>query len=324
MSQKSLPLQARAQWPGNYGYCGEASLITAGLYFGQYLSQYKARALASPGVSQASPDSQLLVYDGGADDNAVLAAGGMLLTHDSWPSGGEASTRDFLAWVKRQIVNGSPVVIGVLMNASQFPDDPCDQDDYDHIVPVYGVASDRPLSDTSYYDDDVLLFYDNGIYPPNGPPVYAFSSPFGSFQTDRAGADRPSAPPYSLAVCKGRVKNHGIAVTGIKADDPTSPVRVVTSPNAEYPEIADGTDTRPRPSPLTLTATVSELEPGVPYKLYRYSDLSAVPASRFNASAARAARAWDVLAGPDGTWSVAETLSSDAVAVYRAVRASAP
>jgi len=40
------------QWDANYGYCGEVSLISAGLYYGQYISQYDARALASPNVPQ--------------------------------------------------------------------------------------------------------------------------------------------------------------------------------------------------------------------------------------------------------------------------------
>lgn len=35
----------RHQWEANYGYCGEVSLISAGLYYGQYVSQYDARAI---------------------------------------------------------------------------------------------------------------------------------------------------------------------------------------------------------------------------------------------------------------------------------------
>jgi hypothetical protein len=35
----------RLQWEANFGYCGEVSLISAGLYYGQYLSQYDARAI---------------------------------------------------------------------------------------------------------------------------------------------------------------------------------------------------------------------------------------------------------------------------------------
>jgi len=43
----SLDLPTQVQWPANFGYCGEISFIVAGLYYGQYLSQYDARALVS-------------------------------------------------------------------------------------------------------------------------------------------------------------------------------------------------------------------------------------------------------------------------------------
>ena len=67
----SLALPPRLQWEATDGYCGELSFAIAGLYFGQYLSQYDARALATPGVAQASAASQLLL-----DDNEAAAAGG--------------------------------------------------------------------------------------------------------------------------------------------------------------------------------------------------------------------------------------------------------
>lgn len=44
-------------------YCGEASLVQVSLYFGQYISQFDARAIASPGVSQHLSESQLLLGD---------------------------------------------------------------------------------------------------------------------------------------------------------------------------------------------------------------------------------------------------------------------
>lgn len=49
---KHLP--PRLQWEHNGGYCGEVSMIVAGLYYGQYLSQYDVRAIASPGMPQNS------------------------------------------------------------------------------------------------------------------------------------------------------------------------------------------------------------------------------------------------------------------------------
>ncbi len=47
-----LPIGPRFQWEENNGYCGETSLISAGLYYGQYGSQYDARAY----VRMSTPD----------------------------------------------------------------------------------------------------------------------------------------------------------------------------------------------------------------------------------------------------------------------------
>src|ERR1700722_11587714 len=59
----------RLQWMANHGYCGEVALISAGLYYGQYASQYDARALASDGLPQNEGKSQLLL--GGNDRRAA-------------------------------------------------------------------------------------------------------------------------------------------------------------------------------------------------------------------------------------------------------------
>ncbi|AEA68430.1 Hypothetical protein; putative exported protein [Pseudomonas brassicacearum subsp. brassicacearum NFM421] len=60
----------RLQWEANYGYCGETALISAGLYYGQYVSQFDARAIASPNVKQSKRGSQLLL---GRNDGATAA-----------------------------------------------------------------------------------------------------------------------------------------------------------------------------------------------------------------------------------------------------------
>ena len=49
---QAVDISPRLQWNENNGYCGEVSLISAGLYYGQYLSQYDARSLACDGGSQ--------------------------------------------------------------------------------------------------------------------------------------------------------------------------------------------------------------------------------------------------------------------------------
>ena len=57
----TIEIPPRHQWNANYGYCGETCFISAGMYYGQYCSQYTARHLASPDLPQNDVDSQLLL-----------------------------------------------------------------------------------------------------------------------------------------------------------------------------------------------------------------------------------------------------------------------
>ena len=76
--------------------------------------------------------------------------------------------------------------------------------------------------------------------------------------------------------------------------------------------------------PLILTVTVSYLQPGISYRLYRYDRLAAVPNSSFNANAGRASERRTIRIASGSSYSLSERIMSDRVAVYRAVRSSAP
>ena len=107
-----LPIGPRFQWEENNGYCGETSLISAGLYYGQYGSQYDARAYASDGADQSRPTSQLLL--GVNEDEAATA---MHLEVTRWHGD---TPEDFLAWVKQNFLLGYPVIIGVFNNENRL------------------------------------------------------------------------------------------------------------------------------------------------------------------------------------------------------------
>jgi hypothetical protein len=77
------------------------------------------------------------------------------------------------------------------------------------------------------------------------------------------------------------------------------------------------------PMPLQVDVALSGLAPGVRYKLYRYSEMENVPHGEFNEHASSAAQNLDFLADSD-SMSHAERIMSNEVAVYRAVKASAP
>jgi hypothetical protein len=318
---KALEMPARLQWRANYGYCGEVALISAGLYYGQYVSQFDARAIASKGADQSTEESQFLL---GVND--TYAAAPMHLKTSAWEGDASSSTKDFLRWVKDNIVSGHPVIIGVYMNRHLFygtDDLDAGDEEYDHIVPVRGVTSRHSLQKPSiYYDDDVLTFSDNGLWAGNGAPAFMYSYSFKAFQANRTEANLPSGAVYALPRTVG---NYGIAVTGIiDKDGQTLPVRLTTNVNDEKPAMKEGSNIRPASSDITLTVKVSGLEPGTSYNLYRYSDFKSVPDSAFNAKAKKADKSWKIVIDAGSTYSMNETIKSNQVAIYRAVPATAP
>lgn len=312
-----LDIAPRFQWEENYGYCGETSLVSAGLYYGQYASQYDVRDWASDGANQAREDSQLLL---GVND--VHAAGRAHLHAERWQGSG---TEDFLAWVKENVLAGYPVIIGVYTNERRLYGDThagAGDAEYDHIVPVVGIGSNHPLTDVGYYADDTLTFSDNGLVGDDTPAgsEYLYTYAFGDFSKTRTDANAADAPWYALA---SEGANYGLVVKGPDAAA-TLPVRVATSVNYESPEITDGGTSRPEASAVELTVTVSGLEPGVDYVLYRYDDIDRVPQADFNDNAASAGASWPIRVDAGSELTVVDARMSSDVAVYRAVVAPAP
>lgn len=313
-------LPPRLQWNENFGYCGEVSMISAGLYYGQYISQYTARAIASQNTPQYLTKSQLLL---GINDQ--YAAAKMHLKAIAWNTSAEKKTQQFLTWIKKNVLEGYPVIIGIYTNEYLFynkKNPKAGNSDYDHIVPVFEISSYHSLDHTDYYADDVIYFSDNGLWGDSVYPPYIFSYPFAVFQANRKQANAKNGSIYSLS---NSGSNYGIAITGIiDLNGDTFPIRVDTNLNDEKPEIQNGTNIPPEPTPLTLTITLSNLEPHILYNLYRYDDLELVPDSDFNAHASQAYEKWQIQIGSGSTFVMTQQIQSDEIAVYRAVKATAP
>lgn len=309
-----LDLTPRLQWNANDGYCGETSLISAGMHYGQYTSQWTARALASPEVPQTERRSQLLL---GVND--IDAAAAMRLSAVAFDNEHQGSTPQFLAWVKTMLLRGDPVIIGVLMKMSAsdgtLPGDP----EYDHIVPVLGVdsAAQLTLRDRRYRPNDALIFSDNS----GGDSSSMYRLTFAALQRSRTAANRADAPRYSLL---NHPLNYGIAVTGVM--DPehvTIPVRLTSSEDGEGAQEQDRLPTPPAPIPMEITATVTIPDPSVAYHVYLYDDFAKVPIRAFNATAGSAIESWTIPPGSADTWTTTISVMSDQTRVFRAVPASA-
>ena len=314
----------RLQWNENDGYCGETSFISAGLRFGQYCSQFTARSLASPGINQSNPASQMLL---GVND--VSAARQMKLQASAFANTNQQNTKDFLMWIKNRTLAGRVVIIGVFNNGillGEWTGRDDGDPDYDHIVPVLGFGSNSSLSGfaSEYIATDVITVSDNGLYGPFGsPPAYQFLYSFrlSIFPGTRVQANNPEGPVYLL---KNTPKNYGIAIEGVL--DPgaeTIPVALTSNINYE-PPIARRSNTPPAPIPITLTATVSIPNQNVAYNLYRYDTFEKVPVSGFNAAAGHAVQIWRIAPNSGAKVVFSINTTSDKTVIFRAVHATAP
>jgi hypothetical protein len=300
-------IPSRYQWTENNGYCGETSLINAGLANGEYISQYDARALATGDQSQ-----DLLLGEGTDLD----LANAMHLKSEEY-SGRGKTTNDFINWIKDQLAKGNTVAIGVYTNEYTFyrDDDPEAGEEYDHIVTVTGIK------------DGVIYFSDHGLYG-DGPTDsrYEFSCPLSQFVGTREQAntqfpdDTDPSIPHSVYTLPNDQINYGVSIQGVKGASETLPIHLLTNVNDEPNEIKDGTSKRPTATPVTLTGCINGLTPGKEYKIYVYDQLSKVPNGDFNQHADQAARCITFTATGSSYVFTNQISSSDQIA-YRVVPA---
>jgi len=97
---------------------------------------------------------------------------------------------------------------------------------------------------------------------------------------------------------------------------------VDTDLNYEKPEIKPHSEERPEAMPLKLTITVSDLQPGVEYVVYRYDDEEKVPTANFNANKSAAVSTVPFTATVS-TYNRFASIMSDEKVLFRAVRADA-
>lgn len=250
---KILDLPPRLQWENDNGYCGEASIQTAALYFGTYISQDLARKIAG---------AELIVSE---NDDELLDA--LKLSYDEWDWEKPTPQYDaYLIWAKKHLSEDHPVIITVYVNGMEDPD-------YDHIVPAVGYQS--PDTDL-YHGDDKLIYNDLFEQKP-------FVQSFHSMWDDRSMKRNDSNYKY----CIPKDVDYGVAVTGtVDLNNETVPVSL--SVNAwDEPNVTLGES----PELLNAAITARSLKPGTEYVLLRYTDYESVPDSDFmNSSADEVAR----------------------------------
>lgn len=319
------PIPAREQWNNTNGYCGEVSLISAGLYYGQYVSQYDARRLANLFFTTKNKqlDQILIGYKGSSTkaNNIIASLQQMHLNYEQFDNttNPSQSTENFLIWVKKQVLEKYPVIIGVYENNSIFEEK--SEPEYDHIIPVFGFESTHELFPVRYYSDDVIYFHDNGLYTEIDEDCYQYL--LSNFQKSRSQANAQNGDVYSLSNNSNHLGNFGVAITGVRAQGADLlPVSITTDPINEYPEIKNKSDVRPRPNTLTLTIKVSELQKQRNYILYKYTDFSQLPAGdNFALSLGVPQSQCNIWSGTSNTFTTQERILSSAMAIYRVLEA---
>ncbi|MGA2591102.1 MAG: hypothetical protein ABSH32_14380 [Bryobacteraceae bacterium] len=229
-------LQPFYQWENNDGYCGEVSMIEAGINNGQWMSQFNARLICGTGLSQSGPNGACSAHRGQVDYNAQLliedpgtgvtgpntyANAAQCLSNSrlgattynySSQSTGIAGYEEYMSWVKQEVISGHQVTMAILLNGGTDPQ-------YDHEVAVIKIGTNHSPTDATYYSDDVVYFDDHGVYTLSGskftsnpaiPPgagsdstgctPYVFGYTFGSLANTRAGANRKGAQAYSIVI----------------------------------------------------------------------------------------------------------------------------
>jgi len=228
------------QWENNNGYCGEVSLVQAGMNNGQWMSQSNARLICGSGLSHSGPDGWCAAHKFSPNFNAQMLletpATGVTGVHVysnaqacllnarlsattypyvtgyKSPNVGSSGYQDFLRWVKKELIAGHQVTLGVLFSGG-------DDAQYDHIVSVIAIGTNHAVTDENYYGDDVLYFDDHGLYtlsgnsPTDNPPIppgagsdtigctpYVFGYSFDKLAKTRKKANEKRSSAYSIII----------------------------------------------------------------------------------------------------------------------------
>ncbi len=276
-----LDIPPRAQWDENNGYCGECSIQQAALYYGTYISQYRARAIIDPTQVQDLwvPDHSGQVFDA------------LRLNYQNWTSGLTTQYQAYLIWTKAHLQQGHPVIITVFVQDGDYSD-------YDHIIPATGFTSSTT---NSYIASDKLVFNDNYMST-------AYSRTFGSLWDTRSLAGNGATYEY----CIPRDTDYGCAVTGVKDTTGTLlPVSLKLN-RWDEPNLIQGKAA----ATLTATVKISSLTTGNSYALLRYNTYANVPTSGYLSSGFDTKT---VFTATGSSHTLTDTFLSDKIVIYRCV-----
>lgn len=260
--------------------------------------------------------------------NDEFAAQQLRLNSTKWDRSTTVDTKEFLLWIKKEVMRGNLVTIGVYTNEFLFyctTNKNAGDSDYDHIVSVIGIDSTTPNDFENFNNEDILYFSDHGLWDPYESPSntrYIFNYTFLEVMGNRQDANRKDGRVYTLPNDES-IGNYGLSISGIMdLNNECLPISIIPSQNYEEPEIRDGSNTRPTSFMLNLTVTISNLTPSVEYILYKYNNVSKVPTQSFNinSNSGQSISQRDIVISSGTKYIFVETIESSDRVIYRCVR----
>jgi len=242
----NIPPRRMWGWSGNVdGYCGETSIQSMGLYYGNYVSQELVR--------YADGNSELLV---GINDAKALKA--LKYSYEEWDFEAARNPQEkaFKAWIKSNLDQGYPVTAGFYLKEQNG--DP----DYDHIMVIVGYTVDSQGNMNGLYHND---YYQD---------VVSLTS--ATFATRSKCTMKSPKQPFDY--CLPVDVDYGVAVFGIV--DPLGETYRATLATDMWDEPDWGAEDKLHQKPILFASqlTVSGLTKGNPYTCLRFDDATSLPA----------------------------------------------
>lgn len=262
------------------GYCGETAYQSVMIYYGNYVSQEQ--------VYKAGGNSTFLL---GSNDDLVCKK--FHMTFKQWPSGPNMGGENVLKFIKSEIDNEHPILMGL------YSKETGGDDSFDHTCPVYGYSlGSSGHIDSVYYNDLYQLrptTLDTTIDQKTGLPV--------SFQT-RAQCTTDGPQPLEQCIPNdvnqkdkqgNPIQIYTCVITG--NEDPNKELyplmlKMDTPDEPDWGHSDSDPDNGPLASPIPLSCTVVIpcLISGEKYSLLRFDNPDDIPRGNFLSSGKFAVR----------------------------------
>jgi hypothetical protein len=207
--------------------------------------------------------------------NVAYTAEHLKLTYIEWDyTQPKPQSPAFKRWLKQMLVQGFPIVWFPICKGDShecYPGSCPNGGHCDHVEPIFGIFSNYSLDDPTVYPDDVIVHASDQDYEPY---YRAMSTLEDTLLMEGNCLDaQPGFGKNEMYPCFDDQVTYGLAVTGMKVNGslPVSlSVDIVAEPNVRYFQKA---------IPVHGTVTVSGLNAGSSYTLFRYDSTDSVPAT---------------------------------------------